>query len=122
MSRRTVIAVSAVGLVLTGLIPLVLRSPAASPASAVAPDGWQAVAPRDEIRPQFTFDPSGGPDGRGGLVIESDGREGLHGRWTKSFPVTGGRSYQFRAYRKIVNVPGPRRSTFANLTWLDAKG
>src|SRR5439155_22772841 len=30
--------------------------------------------------------------------------------------------YSFRAYRKIANVPVPRRSTFANLTWLDAQG
>ena len=32
------------------------------------PDGWQTVAPRDEIRPAFSFEPKGGPKNAGSLV------------------------------------------------------
>lgn len=120
MSARLALVLAVVALT-SACIPIL--SPAASPAPAtVAPDGWQPAAPRDEIRPQFSYDPRGGPDGRGSLVISADSREGLHGKWTKTFPVTGGRSYTFRVYRKIDNVPVPRRNVFATLTWLDANG
>jgi predicted amidohydrolase len=123
MIRRPRLVVSAAGLFALGLIPLAVGSRAASPAPATpAPDGWRATAPRDEIRPRFDYNPRGGPDGRGGLTIEADGREGLQGRWSKTFPVTGGRGYTFRAYRQIANILAPRKSVFANITWLDAKG
>ncbi len=123
MSRRATPLLAITGLAAVALMPLAVRSQAATPTpAAAAPDGWSTNAPRDELRPHFAYDPAGGPDGRGGLIIEADGREGLHGRWSKTFPVTGGRGYTFRAYRKVANVPTPRRNTFANLTWLDAKG
>src|SRR5581483_8252913 len=89
---------------------------------ATAPDGWQVASPRDEIRPHFTFDPMGGRSGKGALVIEADGREGLDGYWVKDFPVVGGRHYRFQAFRKATNVAVPRRSVFVRLSWLDAKG
>ena len=28
------------------------------------PDGWQSVVPREEIRPTFSFEPTGGPEAR----------------------------------------------------------
>jgi predicted amidohydrolase len=87
-----------------------------------APEGWTVAAPRDEIRPQFAFDPKGGPDGQGAMIIEADGREGLDGAWVKTFPVAGGRPYRFQALRKIDNVALPRRSAVAKITWLDAAG
>jgi predicted amidohydrolase len=92
------------------------------PADAKAPDGWRTASPREEIRPAFRYDPAGGRSGTGALVIAADGREGLHGCWVKDFPVTAGKSHQFRAYRKTTDVSSPRRSALARVTWLDADG
>jgi len=86
------------------------------------PDGWQTAAPRDEIRPQFSFDAKGGPDGKGAFVIEADSREGLDGYWTKTFPVQGGRHYRFRALRKVEGVASARRSAVARVLWQDDAG
>ena len=53
---------------------------------AKAPPGWEPAAPRDEIKPRFSFDPKGGPHGLGSLGIVAEPRDGLHGWWQKSFP------------------------------------
>lgn len=90
--------------------------------SVAAPEGWQAKTPRDEIRPEFSYSPAGGPDGNGSLVIRAEQREGLHGYWARSFPVAGGRYYVFRVLRKVEGVAFPRRHVLATITWLDAKG
>jgi predicted amidohydrolase len=86
------------------------------------PDGWRTAAPRDEIRPQFDYHPTGGRNGKGALVIVADEREGLHGYWTKTFAVAGGRHYRFSALRKVENVASPRRSVVARVVWQDANG
>jgi predicted amidohydrolase len=88
----------------------------------VGPDGWTAMAPRDEIRPQFNHDPKGGPDGSGSFNIQSDKREGLAGYWTKTFPVTGGKYYRFTANYQAKGVAEARRSVLAELRWRDAAG
>ena len=41
-----------------------------------APEGWQTVSPREEIRPQFSFEPASGPQRAGSLVIAADARDG----------------------------------------------
>jgi predicted amidohydrolase len=87
-----------------------------------APDGWQTGAPREELRPRFSFAPKGGSDGKGALVIQSDEREGLHGYWTKPFSVKGGSYYAFRAVRRVQNMETPRRSAIARVIWQDAQG
>ncbi len=84
--------------------------------------GWTGASARDEIRPKFGYKPSGGPDGRETLSIAAAGHEGVDGHWSKSFPVTGGRYYCFRALHREKKVPFPRRSTFARVLWKDAKG
>ena len=56
------------------------------------------------------------------LTIQTDGREGLDGYWTKTFPVKGGQHYRFSALRKLENVPSPRRSAVVRLLWQDDKG
>src|SRR3954454_13918344 len=89
---------------------------------AVANDGWTARSPRDEIRPAFEYRPGGGPEGRVGLVIQADRREGLMGWWEKAFPVRGGSYYEFRARRKVEGVKTPRRTTIARILWSDAQG
>src|SRR5579859_6229483 len=54
-------------------VSLLLASTAASePKSSTAvaaPTGWQTGAPREEIRPEFAFDPQGGCDRKGCLII-----------------------------------------------------
>jgi predicted amidohydrolase len=87
-----------------------------------APDGWTAAAPRDEIRPQFGYDPKGGPDGKGCLIIEAGPRKGLDGCWRKTFPVAGGQHYRFQAAYQAKGVAVPRRSVLAEIHWRDAHG
>lgn len=89
---------------------------------ASAPDGWRAAAPREEIRPDFAYDPRGGPDGKGGFTIVNGPKEGMDGYWTRTFPVTGGKTYRFTVFRKIENVHVPRRSTEVRITWQDDQG
>src|SRR5262249_61687978 len=76
----------------------------------VSPDGWKAVSPREEIRPQFAFDPSSGHHGAGALSIEADRRDGQTGWWMKSFPVLEGKYYRFQAFRRVKNIAAARRS------------
>lgn len=105
------------------LVALFLLHGVAADAEATeAPDGWSHAAPREEIAPEFTYDPQGGPSGSGSFVIKSDSREGLIGFWTKTFPVRGGEYYRFSARRRVENVACPRRSALARLLWRDAQG
>jgi predicted amidohydrolase len=111
---------------LAALICLFSRAPAAAAGwqgtVPGAPEGWKVSAPRDEIRPEFAYDPRGGPEGTGAFVIRADRREGLDGGWVKTERVTGGRHYHFHAVRKVEHVDLPRRSAVVKLTWLDAAG
>jgi predicted amidohydrolase len=99
-------------------------TPADAPATTTSklPDGWQTASPRDEIRPQFAFNPTGGPKKDGAWVITADGREGLHGWFHKTVPVSGGKHYRFQAVRKAQNVAVPRRSVVARVVWQDDAG
>jgi predicted amidohydrolase len=99
------------------------KAPAASRAAAeAARDGWTATAPRDEIRPDFDYQPRGGPGGKPCLIIEADAREGLAGCWRKTFAITGGKHYRLRAYYQAGGVAVPRRSVLVELHWRDARG
>src|SRR5690242_1314673 len=84
--------------------------------------GWQAAAPREEIRPNFSQDPKGGPNGADCLTITADQRDGLHGYWQKTFAVAGGKFYKFHAVRKTYHVAQPRRSAVARVLWRDDNG
>jgi predicted amidohydrolase len=86
------------------------------------PPGWKPASPRDEIRPDFSFDPKGGPKHDGSLIITADERVGLHGWWQKTLPIVGGRYYHFQALRKVQNVKVPRRSAVVRIVWQDDKG
>lgn len=86
------------------------------------PADWQSAAPRDEIAPRFGIDPRGGPRGNGSLTIVADQRDGLHGWWQKTVPITGGKFYRFHAVRKTQNVEVPRYSAVARIVWQDARG
>lgn len=91
-------------------------------AADAAPPGWHTGAPREEIRPEFAFEPQGGCDGKGCFVIRSDARPGLDGWWTKTFSVSGGKYYHFSVLYKSQSVAVPRRSIVAKLDWQDAQG
>src|SRR5262245_35060095 len=92
------------------------------PASPAGAAGWTAAAPRDEIRPAFAFEPAGGADGKGCWLIRADRREGLHGWWTKTYPVAGGKHYRFCAFYRAAGVAVPRRSIVARVLWQDDRG
>jgi predicted amidohydrolase len=94
----------------------------ASTLASEVPGGWTATSPRDEIKPTFAFDPIGGPDRGGSFVIESDAREGLMGKWTKTLPVRGGAFYCFAVQRKFSGNDAPRRAGVARVLWCDSNG
>lgn len=85
------------------------------------PEPWNTGSPRPELSPKFEFTFKGGRNGEMGLVIAGE-REGLHGWWSRSYDVIGGKTYRFQAWRKAENVALPRRSVFARIVWLDANG
>ena len=80
---------------------------------------WKSMSPRDEIRPHFS-DEGEGTALR--LIIEADVREGLHGWWTRSLPVEGGRHYRFHVLRKTTGVESPRRSAVVRVLWRNDAG
>jgi predicted amidohydrolase len=86
------------------------------------PPGWTTNAPRDEIRPLFSFEPKGGPTSTGSLVVRHDQRSGLDGWFQKSFAVTGGEFYRFHSVRKTEGVAVPRRSALVRVVWQDEAG
>jgi predicted amidohydrolase len=93
-------------------------------AAGEVPDdgGWSTGAPRDEIRPEFARESGDGPGHQAVLVIRAGRRDGVDGYWTKPFPVTGGRHYQFHARYQAKGVDLPRRSVVAEIHWRDAEG
>jgi len=91
-------------------------------ADAAAPSGWETASPREEIKPEFSYDPNGGPDHTGSFIIRSAHREGLVGRWTRSFPVEGGKTCRFSALRRISGPGEPRRTAVARILWQDENG
>jgi predicted amidohydrolase len=86
------------------------------------PEGWTTAAPREELRPAFSYQPDGGRRGKSRLIIQTDPREGLDGYWVKDIPVEGGKSYRFQAFRRSENVESPRRSALVRIVWLDDQG
>jgi predicted amidohydrolase len=86
------------------------------------PAGWTAESPRQEIRPEFSYDLKGGPNGTGAFVISHDHREGLDGWIQKSFDVSGGDFFRFQAMRKLTAVDVPRRSALVRVLWQTENG
>lgn len=93
-----------------------------SPASDLEAGGWTIASPRPEIRPAFARESGGGRSGSERLVIIQDQRDGLHGRWVRTWPVTGGTYYRFSAAHRETNVAVPRRSVYARIHWQDDQG
>lgn len=91
-------------------------------AGSPAPDGWKTGAPRPEIAPSFRYEAKAGRSGAGAFIIEAGAREGLHGYWSKSFPVKGGAYYEFGAWRRIQGAEWPQHSGVVDIRWTDEKG
>lgn len=87
-----------------------------------APAGWATWSPREEIRPGFSYEATGGSGGAEALVISADEREGLDGCWRRTFAVEGGKHYRFSVRRRASGVAAGRRSCVVKITWQDAKG
>ena len=104
--------------------PLLALLLTAAVASASTPEkgGWTQWTPRDEIRPLFDIVPSDGPNGQPSLIVRMDRREGLHGGWTKTFKIRGGKHYRFSVLRKINGLQNDRRSAVAKITWQNDTG
>jgi predicted amidohydrolase len=94
----------------------------ASTPESLTHDGWTTAAPRDAIRPLFNVVPKDGPKGKPSLVIRMDRREGLHGAWTKTFNIEGGKHYGFHALHKTSGVSDSRRNVLAKITWQNDAG
>ena len=71
-------------------------------------EGWKGRAVREEVKPVFEYKLSGGADGKGAWTIRAGQGDGQAGWWEKSFPVTGGNYYNFKALRRFKNVRVPR--------------
>lgn len=104
------------------LLVLFIKVCHSSFAAQVIPDDWQPTAPREEIRPEFRFEPDRGPNGIGAYVISMDGEVGQQGWFEKKFPVIGGKHYRFRAERKTEGVDVPRRCAIVRIDWQDDQG
>ncbi|MCA9015534.1 MAG: carbon-nitrogen hydrolase family protein, partial [Planctomycetaceae bacterium] len=105
------------------LILVMLLSPQVGLAGdLVLHDGWQAMTPREELRPHISWEAEGGPDHKGAFLIQADGREGLMGHIQKTFPVQGGKTYEFTVLRKTEGIDLVRRAGAARLIWLDQNG
>lgn len=88
---------------------------------ASPPADWTQETPREEIRPKFSYASSGGKDDQPRFLLEAD-REGLAGWWQTTLPVSGGKAYMFRIYRRCTNVASPRRSGAVRILWRDKDG
>jgi predicted amidohydrolase len=87
-----------------------------------APKGWSIASPRAELMPKLHWNAQGGRTQSGSLVIQADSREGLHGYWTRSFPVEGEGFYRFETWRKLHQVESARRSASVRILWQDEAG
>jgi hypothetical protein len=86
------------------------------------PDGWQFVPVRNEVAPDAHLAAAGSSKPSPELTITAGDREGLAGAWVKTFPVEGGKHYEFSCVRYCQGMASPRRSALAKITWLDADG
>jgi predicted amidohydrolase len=76
---------------------------------------WIPSSPREEIRPAFSQKGDH-------LIITADGRPGLDGHWTKTFPVEGGQFYKFSVRRKATHLDSQRRNTLVRIHWRGENG
>src|SRR5258708_3191635 len=86
-------------LAITLALPLCLVANSRGPStvaarSATPPPGWTTHSPRQELRPAFEYEATGGWRNSPRWAIRTDAREGLIGWWETVVPVEGGRPYR----------------------------
>ena len=122
--RVSFLRVAALGFATIGLLgaaeqPAIIARSQFATAADVA--GWKSWSPRDEISPQFAFDPKGGREGRGALKIAVRAASDF-GAWrSKLGDLRPGQAYRFNAWYRALDVQNERHSIIARLQWLDAK-
>jgi predicted amidohydrolase len=99
----------------------ILTVPGIAFGKTASQDGWTAEAPRQEIRPTFSTEPTAGHEGMPALVIQATA-EGQTGWWEKTWAVTGGQHYRFSVWRKCEGVESSRRNGVVRILWQDAAG
>ena len=94
--------------------PIVVMILATASAALIAETGtsWTQESPREELRPEFKIIESDGPNSARSYAIRTDDREGLHGSWTRTFPIEGGAFYHFHALRETVSLQINRPSGY----------
>src|SRR5688572_10159383 len=76
-------------------VEAIARAQFASEADAAS---WKRWSPRDEIAPQFAFDPEGGRNGRGALKIAARASTDF-GAWRNTLGnLRSGQSFRFNAW------------------------
>lgn len=86
------------------------------------PSGWTTKTPREELRPEFRWEPTGGFENGPRWMIRADDRPGLIGFWETTVPLEGGQSYRFEVRRRVSNVSAPRQACYARVFWQGANG
>lgn len=87
------------------------------------PSGWTTIAPRNAIKPDFSFQVASSDDrATPALTISGSGRRSIDGAWARTFSVTGGQHVRFSALRVTSDVESPRRSAVAKITWQNDAG
>src|SRR4051794_6174044 len=76
------------------VVLVICRDAGAEKPSTDSTDGWTAASPRPEIFPDFPFSRFTAGSEHFQYGIQHDGREGLDGYWTKTFPVEGTKWYR----------------------------
>jgi hypothetical protein len=69
--------------VIAGILIVGLAATTHAGERADALKGWEEKSPREEIRPAFSYDVKGGPNGKGSMLINADQRVGLMGHFEK---------------------------------------
>jgi len=124
VSRRSFLRISALA-GFSGIGVCSVKAAGIQEIPPIAPEGWATNFPREEIKPRFTYNPKGGPELKGSFIIESAKAEGQLGKWTKTFPVNGGKYYRFSVFRRYTAVKShvpERRAGIARILWRNEKG
>ena len=87
------------------------------------PLGWTAESAHDGVRPEFAVEPGAGRAGQGALRLAAQGNPAVFGNVRRNVPgIVAGTWYELTTHYRLHDVPCPRRSVFARLSWLDAAG
>jgi predicted amidohydrolase len=117
--------------VLAALALMLACSSAAEPAGGLRVElgdfggasGWEAWAPRDEIRPRCFVDSAHFRSAPDALAISGNGIDAEYGGWAHSVKgIRPGQYYQLTAYYQTAFVTDERRQVVARLDWLDKSG